>query len=1760
MKKIITLTLTLTLTLGLMLTARAEDELYVYRQGGVTDTLKLSEVKGISHSRVDLQGRQHDDFVLMDVTLADGSVRQFPLEGLDSVVMQRDGERYRLVRFTGGMSSNSGNGIRKALRRTSLEVFNVSESSEDGTEFFWADGDNIFITTASGDHAMSDSVNIREGKAVADFFFNVNNITIPNDNVEVYYSGNTPQYYNVVQVTKTQTQSAPSNSEHIGRSGDCGTAVATKVQGKDSYNFVLDHKASYLCFLPYIANDLGRTVLEKITVRSDSTIAGTFTLTPERIIPKKDTTHVITLTTSGHFVLPRQASLENSAAYMVIAPQNGSTRLTCEFTVRDTVLQSTGVYTKTVDLDEVKSNMVYVVKANCNNYVVDLGLPVKFLNHNMGAFAPEEYGGYYSYGELDDKGNYSSYTLNDTPYADIANIRLTNKDVAHVRLGGSFSIPTTTELTLLKDSCTWSSLTTLNGKKGTVITGKNGNRLFLPAAGYRTSTNNPTDFTTRGVYRSSQLLASGQKKNWVANFVNNSTTIEGSNDTYTNLAYGLSIRPVVSGGVQMTDGTLVQVMTEMADWMARRSTVGLYGSIYGYENAKAKDSLEVGFVVSKKANPTLADGTKLTVAVSGDGLFSTTYTMPKDTTYYYRAYVKSGRDSINYASQMQFGRTYIDLGLPSGTKWANMNVGASQPSDDGGYYMFGDPETKASYSAFTNRWYQDNTWLQPDGLFDVQATRNDPAAVNWGGVWMQPNYADIQELVANCSAANATMNGVKGRLFTSTINGNSIFVPMAAFRRKGDIGTGTEYTTRSCIASSELLKGNHNDLWNYAAYFIDNAAVSYWGRPDAISVRAVYKSNATADNGADLFLRTLPAAKHYDGTTETDTLKAVVRGFEDAGQGTTYGFYWWKDVETPTVNTATATPDADGYLKAFITDLDPGANYRYTVFVSNGSDTFKGDTLDVTAIGMIDLGLSVKWANINLGAENDYSRGDHYRWGALVPYRNTAQQYEVPQNITPQNGHDVATHLWGAGYRIPTKAEFEELLANTTSEVVTRHGCKGYLYTSSVNDNSVFFPLAGYYNRSGRTDYGGNSTNYDGILNGASLYTNLNIAIDYWSSTTNDNGSAWMLEGSRVNSYTKHYGFSVRAVQDPLANIETRAIARNTKGTTEIDTLRGFFSSPTGAALTRGFVYGTTADIKVGQPGVTDCLVTGTSTGGMFSYPITGLSKGTRYYYRAYVTDGSTYQYAPARPFELVRMIDLGLSSGLLFSNVNLGSNTPEEFGDHYAWGETEPKENFTQSNYKYYNNGWVDIGSNIGGTQYDAATANMGQLWRLPTQVEHRELINACNWSKKTINGVSCWLGKSKTTGDSIIIPNAMLMDGLNYYSSYPDCALNMASDRYSETTCRCLYFHGSSSTDAGDNNGELKYRGYTVRAVCSKPDTLDVANGIVGRIVTDSCSWAIGDATSTLHGTFAASETLSGMTYGFIVGTMQDVATDTPDGSKVHTLANADSHGHFTYNVSYGSQLYYRAFIYVNNKYFFGAIKAVTAAKLLTCDFLPDGNAVNSAPNTFTFTKHGSPTVAWNSLYQHYEADFSGNTYAGDGNSNAPNFYYSTWYHYFDEFKAHMADGHSIEVLLKVPSTIPNDNESNAFASYNTGGSGIGIQDKKIETMFRIGNSYREVRTKAEVDRSGYYHVVATWSKTEGKIILYINGLNDNELTQTGDLIHPDTNQRYFTVGGDPDGGYTSPYVGEGWSGKVVFTRIYDEVLTATQVSTLYNYLPTP
>lgn len=1710
-----------------MLSAQNSDSLYVYQHSGPIDSLAMATVKDISHSRLNLKGETQSDYVVMVVSLKNDDMRQYLLADIDSVVMVRGDIRIHLTRFVGGMTDNSGN---RSARRTSLDGDFMASTSE--VDFFWEEGDHIYLEDGRRDTLAT----ISDTKRTGDFYFGGNKLTA--DNVTVYYAGQTPIAYNNVRVAKDQTQQTANNTEHIGVAGDCGTATAAKQQD-GSYRFNLDHHAAYLCFLPYISNDLGRTVLKSITVRSGGGLAGDFTLTTDGLTTKANTDyeHTVTLTT-GDFVLPRNYD-QNTSAYMVIAPQSGATRLTCEFTVYDNLLGSTGVYTKTVDLkDGIARNTVYVIKANCNNYVVDLGLPVKFLNHNMGAGAPEEYGGYYAWGELEDKGNYSSsnYTVNDLP----KNIRLTDMDVAHMRLGGSFSMPTSAEFNLLVDSCSW-SWQPLNSKPGYVITGKNGNKLFLPAAGYRNGTSN-YEFNTRGLYRTSQITNSTDR-NWLLSFVSNSKEVAGSTsggyDTYTKLWLGESVRPVISTGVQMTDGSLVQVMTDSVQWKATELNAKLYGTLYGYAKAKDKDAIQIGFVVGKTDSVTIANGgTKVTASVSADGAYHADFTMPKDTAYYYRAYAMDADGNVEYANALQFGRCYVDLGLPSGTKWANINVGATRPDEDGDYFSWGEPDTKTSFSQSTNIWYQNSTWLEPDRLYNVQSTCYDAASKNWGGVWMTPDFADFQELVDNCTPSDATMNGINGYLFTSNHNQNSIFVPKAAYRRNSAINEPAQYTTRSCLASSQLpMVDAGGNRWTTLAYFLDKTTpTNGWERYDGISLRPVYKTNASSANSSDMFIRTLPARKSYNGTIEYDTLRAVIRGLENAGSGTTIGIVYWKH-GSEAKEIVPLSADENGYVKTIISfpipGPDEGTTYHFAGYVNNGTEVFYGNTLDMTTIEMVDLGLSVKWANMNLGAENEGAGGLCYRWGALEPYRNTKQQYIISSDLTVDSGHDMVSNMWGDTYRLPTKEEYQELIDNTTFATETRNGVNGHVLTSNINGRSIFFPSDGYWESSYHR--------HDGWS-------------DYWSSTGNgeDNAYYYAFKYENVGGVyegSKGYGFEVRGVQHKMANLRTCNIGRNTMSVAETDTLKAYIQTISGNDVSVGFEFSENADMSNAQQ-----LSAGTASIGYFTYILSGLQKGKTYYYRAYATEGTSTIYGKTLKFELLRMVDLGLPSGKLWASVNLGANSPEDFGDYYAWGETHPKESYTQANHQYYDNGYIQLGYNIKATEYDAATANMGQIWGLPTQSENNEIVtyDKLTWTSLTINGKNCWKVKSSVTGDSLILPRAGIRDGVGYYKYsngnlvYPDRGLYMASTRYDNSNCDCLYLQPDAYTT--NNNREVKYRGFSVRGITNALDT--IASGVIARVLTDSCKWTIGAATATLYGTAACWGAVS-MSYGFIVGTIQEVDTDTPAVGNVHAATNLDGNNRFSINYNYdGSAKFFRAYIKVGSTYYFGDIKSITAATLLSAEFKADGTIFNGAPTKLNAVKTGSPTVSYNSGYKRYEVAFA-NTHGSNSSQ-----LYSFDYRNRDDFIKHLSDGHSIEALVMLPTTPTKNDEADIIADFQNGGSGIGIRDKEIWTDIYLGSEYQKIKSGVIPESGLYYHVVAVYDKDYG-IRLYVDGKNKGEIQADGAYHSPDAACRFFTISGNPNSSNNASSSSSGWPGTVVFARIYDEPLTAEQVLTLYNNL---
>ncbi|MCD7710302.1 MAG: fimbrillin family protein, partial [Porphyromonadaceae bacterium] len=173
----------------------------------------------------------------------------------------------------------------------------------------------------------------------------------------------------------------------------------------------------------------------------------------------------------------------------------------------------------------------------------------------------------------------------------------------------------------------------------------------------------------------------------------------------------------------------------------------------------------------------------------------------------------------------------VDLGLPSGVKWATCNVGASSETDYGNYYAFGEISTKSSYSTSNSTWYGKSVTeatIKGNPLYDA-------ATANWGGSWRLPTSTEISELINtnNTTHTAHTKNGVKGVTITSITNGNSIFFPCSGcFTGTGITNKGTTGWIKTC---TQYDKNNYYYDYTFkfgnGAYTLSHAILLYVGNP-----------------------------------------------------------------------------------------------------------------------------------------------------------------------------------------------------------------------------------------------------------------------------------------------------------------------------------------------------------------------------------------------------------------------------------------------------------------------------------------------------------------------------------------------------------------------------------------------------------------------------------------------------------------------------------------------------------------------------------------------------------------------------------------------------------------------------------------------------------------------------------------------------------------------------------------------------------------
>ena len=709
----------------------------------------------------------------------------------------------------------------------------------------------------------------------------------------------------------------------------------------------------------------------------------------------------------------------------------------------------------------------------------------------------------------------------------------------------------------------------------------------------------------------------------------------------------------------------------------------------------------------------------------------------------------------------------VDLGLPSGLKWAACNLGASRPEEYGDYYAWGETEPKEKYSWETYKFGTDFVLSKyvtdpAYGAVDHKTLldpEDDAAVVNLGGSWRMPTEAEYDELISKAIWTWTSRNGVSGYLVTG-LNGNSIFLPAAGhWEHTTSYYSGSEgfYWTSSC--NTQDYPGGSR----YMGFDSDEVGIGGFDRFCGFSIRPVL-SNPASVSWVKLDQTALSL---YEGASAILTAMVLP---ETAAN---------KQVTWSSSNSEVASVDANGTVQAL-----KAGEATITATTADGGRT-AGCTVTVTyhpqTPELVDLGLSVKWATFNLGATKPEEYGDYFAWGetapkadyswstykwcngsynSLIKYCNNSSYGDngFTDNKTVLDPEDdAAAAALGGSWRMATDAEWDELKTDCTWEWTTLNDVYGRKVTSNkegYTDKWIFLPAAGY--RYGTSLYNAGS---NGLYWSSSLYT------DY-------PGGAYHVgfgsDGVNWGSNDRGDGFSVRPVQKA---IRVTGVSLNK---TSMQILTGDSDALTATvapsdAENQSVVWTSSdeniatvyEDGVVGGVGVGTAEITATTVDGGFTAKCT----------------------VTVTAYPVPEMVDLGLS--VKWASFNLGATKPEEYGDYFAWGETEPKEDYSWSTYKFelgtdYNGpfskyvtqssyGTVD-NKTVLDPEDDAATVALGGSWRMATYAEWHELRTDCTWEWTTLNDVygrKVTSNKEGYTDKWIFLPAAGYRNGASLYSA---------------------------------------------------------------------------------------------------------------------------------------------------------------------------------------------------------------------------------------------------------------------------------------------------------------------------------------------------------------------------------------------------------
>ena len=697
----------------------------------------------------------------------------------------------------------------------------------------------------------------------------------------------------------------------------------------------------------------------------------------------------------------------------------------------------------------------------------------------------------------------------------------------------------------------------------------------------------------------------------------------------------------------------------------------------------------------------------------------------------YTEFIAAAVDSITFSEQtpekdVANGYEYVDLGLTSGALWATCNLGADKPEEYGDYFAWG--ELKHKYRYEMNN-YVGNASGKYD-VYNILELEDDVVYKKMGGAWHIPSPAEINELKDECEWTWTSINNVNGYEVKGP-NGNTIFLPAAGvfYETLDNVGKGGIYRANAKIGKT-TFNLHLDEKYGVRAYYENEAQPGHSIRPVCHKINEKYTLTFSANGGeGEMESMSLKYGEHRilpEVSFTRENHAYTTWNTKADGTGTSYN------------NKSQISITEDIVLYAQWREIKLIDGYEY-----------------------IDLGLpsGLLWANQNIGAEKPEDYGDYFAWGEVEPldenykWREDSKYGDRCSEVGFELIDDAARQIWGGDWRVPLPEEIEELIAECEWTWTSINNVNGYK-VKGPNGNSIFLPAAGSFGI-----YGPNEDFY--FSQGVRGYYRGNLK-RCQSYTT-------ILSSSQISAFVEMHqeeGYSIRPVRNKTIETYTLTFDAN-GGEGEMDGLtleNSEYKILPGSTFTKeGYVFA--------------------------SWNTKADGTGTTYKDKSQITlkDNTTLyaQWIEYVSSEGNEYVDLGLS--VKWATHNLGAEKPEDFGNNYAWGEVETKDTYDWSNYKWCNGGEPISYSSKKLTKYcttssygnvdnkttleiadDAANANLGGNWRMPTSAEVDELISECEW----IWQEGGYLVVSKVNSKSIFIPSASVCAKYwtSDYSGYKD------------------------------------------------------------------------------------------------------------------------------------------------------------------------------------------------------------------------------------------------------------------------------------------------------------------------------------------------------------------------------------------------------